>query len=187
MDNPLTDCARTQETESGYRRAPANRPGFDRRSHSGEAGQNLIEFALVLGLLVTFLFGMIDLTNVLQQRADMDNIVRQAARQAGEFGGGKDQVRAYVDKQLELMNYNPLAVTAFEVQAQALQPVAGSSPPESELVYLPGQEECSYGEFITVRLSMDWNVSVPTQLFFDGFARAGTLTMEHTSKCWRSQ
>ena len=152
-----------------------------------ESGQNLIEFALVLGLIVTFLFGMIDLTNVLQQRADMDKVVRQAARQAGEFGGGKDQVRAYVDTQLSLLGYDPARVTAFTITAQELQTKSGSSPPELELVYIPGQETCTYGDFITVSLSMDWAISIPSQLFFKGFARSDSLTMEHTSKCWRSE
>lgn len=154
---------------------------------SSDTGQGLVEFALVLGLIVTFLLGMVDLTNVLQQRADLDKIARQAARQAGEFGGGKDQVKAYVDTQLVMLHYDPIMITGFEVQAQELQPKVGSSPPEDELVYIPGQEVCSYGDFITVKISMDWDVSVPTQLFFEGFARAGTLTMEHTSKCWRSE
>lgn len=144
-----------------------------------EAGQNMVEFGLVIGLVIVFLIGLVDLTNALQQKSDLDKIVRQAARQAGEFGGDEVQVQAYIDKQLELMGYDPTAVTSVKIEAHErngalIQDKAGTDA------------TCVYGEFVAVEVDMTWSVSVPTTLFFSGFSDLDTLNIKHASICWRS-
>lgn len=69
---------------------------IDRFPHQAdqESGQNLIEFALILGLIIVFLFAAVQISNLLQQKSDLDNMVRQAAQQAGEFGGGQRRSRS---------------------------------------------------------------------------------------------
>lgn len=146
---------------------------------SSETGQNIVEFGLVVGLVIVFLIGMIDLTNALQQKSDLDKIVRQAARQAGEFGGDEIQVQAYIDKQLELMGYDPTAVNYVTVEAHERNGAIIQDKPGTDAT-------CVYGEFVAVEVSMDWSVSVPTTLFFSGFSDLDSLDIKHASVCWRS-
>lgn len=149
-----------------------------------EQGQSIVEFALILGLMLVFLFGSIEITNLLQQKADLDNIVKQAARQAGEFGGGQEEIEAYIRKQMEYMNYqngrinDALATLTLEAQdfnGTSFDPV----PP-------PNNDECTYGQFIAVTMQVDAQVNIPAFLFFEEFARGIPLTVSNTARCWRS-
>ena len=154
-----------------------------------ENGQSLLEFALILGLMLVFLFGTIEIANLLQQKADLDNIVKQAAKQAGEFGGGRDEVEAYISKQMEYMGY-PLAsadevditttLTTLTLEAQEFN--GTTFTPVS-----PASETCTYGQFITVTMTVDARVNIPSFLFFNEFIRNSIpLTVSNNARCWRS-
>ena len=149
-----------------------------------EQGQNIVEFALILGLMLVFLFASIEITNLLQQKADLDNVVKQAARQAGEFGGGREEIEAYIRQQMRYMNYqdgrinNALATLKLEAQnfnGTTFIPV----PP-------PNNDECTYGQFIAVTMQVDAQVDIPAFLFFEEFSRGIPLTVSNTARCWRS-
>ena len=146
-----------------------------------EQGQNLVEFALVFGLIIIVFLGMIELTNLLQEKADLDTVVRQAARQAGEFGGGTDQVVAYVEHQLELMGYDTNTV-AITVRAHVL---------ENDGVIrekVPATDICSYGDFVSVRIRKNWDATffAAAQSIITANPQGGSFNVVHTNRCWRA-
>ncbi|MEM7801011.1 MAG: TadE family protein, partial [Chloroflexota bacterium] len=85
---------------------------FSSQAENRESGQNLLEFAAVLALALVFLFAAVEISSVFQQKSDLDNMVRQAAQQAGEFGGGKDEVEAFIRKQMEYQGYSNQSISA---------------------------------------------------------------------------
>ena len=149
--------------------------------HQTEKGQNLVEFALVFGLIIIVFLGMIEMSNLFQERADLDAVVRQAARQAGEFGGGSDQVTAYVLHQLDLLGYNA-ATVAITVTAQTLK--------SDGVIYNiePYTDVCSYGDFVSVQIYKEWDAAflASTQAFITQNPQNGVFNVIHTNRCWRA-
>ncbi len=158
-------------------------------THRFNEGQSLVEFGLVIGLIVIVMLGSFEIFNLLQQKSDLEKVILQIARQAGEFGGvadggddGEKEIKAYVRRQLENLNYDNSYITpaldsldfkVTELSGSTFSPVTGTT-------------ECQYGNFITVNMQVDWNTSIPLVLFFDGFTDAGTFDLTATARCWRA-
>ena len=149
--------------------------------HPTEKGQNLVEFALVFGLIIIVFLGMIEMGNLFQEKADLDAVVRQAARQAGEFGGGSDQVKAYVLHQLDLLGYDA-ATVSITVTAQTLNSNGFIENTEDYT------DVCSYGEFISVEIYKKWDAAflASTQAFITQNPQSGVFRVVHTNRCWRA-
>jgi len=66
--------------------------GHERGRAEGEAGQTLVEFALVLPLLMIIVLGVIDLGKAFGYKNDLTNLANQAARYAAvnQRPGGQD-------------------------------------------------------------------------------------------------
>ncbi len=60
------------------------------RRQEGEKGQATVEFAMVIGLLLLLLFGIIDFSRLVFNYATMSNGVREAARYAVVHPGGPE-------------------------------------------------------------------------------------------------
>ena len=77
------------------------------RSDLNQNGQSLVEFGLVVGLIIIVMLGSFEIFNLLQQKADLDRMILQVARQAGEFGGvgssgeGEQELKAFIKFQLD--------------------------------------------------------------------------------------
>ncbi len=146
-----------------------------------EKGQNLVEFAIVFGLLIVVFLGMVEVTNLFQQKSDLDGVVRQAARQAGEFGGGREQVETYIKHQLELMSYD-IGSLNIKVTAQELT--------NSGIItnVLPLTDECSYGDYISVEIQHKWEGRFlrGSHGILTNDPQSGTFIVSHTNRCWRA-
>lgn len=59
--------------------------------HRGERGQSIVEFALLAPILIILFMGIFDFGWLLHQQIQMDNAVRQAARQ-GAVGDTNEQM-----------------------------------------------------------------------------------------------
>lgn len=159
--------------------------------HVRSEGQSLVEFALILGLIVIVFIGAVDIFNLLQQKADLDKMLLQAARQAGEFGGSGDgnEVEAYIRTQMTSMNYSPTEITEalssldFTAKKYAGNTIIDLTPAEEAEL---GTGECKYGQLITVSIAVDWDTNIPVVLFFGGFNGAGTFEIQSTARCWRA-
>lgn len=153
-------------------------------------GQSLVEFGLVVGLIVIVMIGSFDIFNLLQQKADLDKMILQSARQAGEFGGvgqsggdGENEIKAYIAKQLENMSYSPTYINntlaTLDINVTEL---SGSG----NFTSVPGQE-CQYGQFVTVSLEAAWQTNLPIVLFFEGFVvENASFNLTATARCWRA-
>lgn len=152
-------------------------------------GQSLVEFGLVVGLIVIVMIGSFDIFNLLQQKADLDKMILQSARQAGEFGGvgqsggdGENEIKAYIAKQLENMSYSQDYIdTTVATLVISVTELDGSGNFNS----VSGQE-CQYGQFVTVNLQADWQTNLPLVLFFNGFDNVGRFNLTGTARCWRA-
>ena len=169
-----------------------NTHNIENQTWRRQNGQSLVEFALILGLIVVLMIIAFDVFNLLQQKADLDKMVLQAARQAGEFGGsgaagdGSNEVIDYIEAQMISMNYDTStisgAVGSLVLDTKDLTGTTISDPT------LPGTaiDECRYGQFITVTMQVPWQTNIPVALFFNGFNGAGTFTISATARCWRA-
>lgn len=156
-------------------------------------GQSLVEFALILGLIVVLMIISFDVFNLLQQKADLDKMILQAARQAGEFGGtgatgdGSNEIVDYIEAQMISMNYDTTtisdAVATISLESKSVNAAGVISDPDLDNVQ---QQSCSYGEFISVTMQVPWETNIPVVLFFNGFNGAGTFTISATARCWRA-
>jgi hypothetical protein len=153
-------------------------------------GQSIIEFALVLGLIIIIFLGAIDIFNLLQQKANLDRMILQAARQAGEFGGAGDnnEVQTYIRTEMIAMGFptekidEALAPGTLTFTTKAYD---GDTIGDADTTGLqPG--ECKYGQLITVSTAVEWNTNIPKVLFFNGFNGAGTFRVQSTARCWRA-
>lgn len=155
------------------------------KDHQSESGQNLIEFALVLGLIIVFVYGGIEIARLLQQKSDLDSMVRQAAQQAGEFGGGKTEVQAFIRKQMEYQGYSTSdinhTVDSLDLEVQQFNESTNSfDAPED-------RDTCTYGEFITVKVQVIGRVNIPSFPFVTGVDNDSIiLEVEKTNRCWRA-
>ena len=155
---------------------------------SQQAGQSLIEFALVLGLIIVIFLGAVDIFNLLQQKADLDKMVLQAARQAGEFGGAgdNDEVKAYLRAQMAALGYTGTDVEAALNNSSTFNLKAHKYESNAIVLITPEVSECKYGEFISVYLEVPWDTNIPGVLFFNEFNGAGTFKISSTARCWRA-
>ena len=152
-------------------------------------GQGIIEFALILGLILALFLGAVEIFNLLGQKADLDKMILQAARQAGEFGGAGDnnEVQAYIRTQMLAMNYSQ--ATIDETLGSLM--FAAKEYNESEIVDVTDSTgldvgECKYGQLITVSTTVKWITNIPQFLFFDGLDGIGTFYIQSTARCWRA-
>jgi Flp pilus assembly protein TadG len=144
-----------------------------------EEGQGLVEFALILGVFLFLFLIMIEAFGLYRQRYGLDQVAREGARLAAEYGGNAPEVERYVLQQLENLLLDTtevkVAVTAHEFTGTEIVPV---SPPRST---------CAYGEFVAVTVSAPWRVSIPGGgLFVQMITGDGIHRAEHLDKCWRS-
>ncbi|MEM8856980.1 MAG: TadE/TadG family type IV pilus assembly protein [Chloroflexota bacterium] len=156
-------------------------------------GQSLVEFALILGLIVVLMIISFDVFNLLQQKADLDKMILQAARQAGEFGGsgatgdGSSEVVDYIEAQMTSMSYDAATISAaVSTLVLDTKTFTGGPISDPDLVSGTAIDECNYGEFITVTMQVPWNTNIPIALFFNGFNGAGTFVISGTARCWRA-
>lgn len=147
-----------------------------------QKGQTLVEFAMVLGIFLLLLLVIMEAFNLYRQRYGLDQVAREAARLAAEYGGNAPEVESYVLFQLEklLLDTEDVSIT---VVAHTF------SDDGTEIVPIfPIRSNCTYGEFITVRVTMPWSVSIPGGgLFVQAITDNGTHSAEHLDKCWRSE
>jgi len=75
--------------------------GHERARDGGEAGQTLVEFALVLPLLMIIVLGVIDLGKAFGYKNDETNLANQAARAAAvnKCPGGCTSIEAWIKSQ----------------------------------------------------------------------------------------
>lgn len=155
-----------------------------------DQGQSLVEFALVVGLIVIVMLGSFEIFNLLQQKADLDKVILQVARQAGEFGGvsgseGQDELEAYIRLQLENLGHSENNVTkALDTLDVEVYPWNAST--ETFETIPTGNTECQYGEFVRVSILVPWETSLPQVLFFNGFIKGGDFDLSATARCWRA-
>lgn len=156
-----------------------------------DTGQSLVEFALILGLIVIIFIGSIDIFNLLQQKADLDKMILQAARQAGEFGGAGDgnEVQAYIRAQMNAMEYTPTQITdaldTLEFEARKYDGNTIGDLSDAEVAAL-GDAECTYGQLITVSMQIEWKTNIPSVLFFKGINKKSFFDVQSTARCWRA-
>ncbi|MEM9775470.1 MAG: TadE family protein [Chloroflexota bacterium] len=171
-----------------------NKHSIAKETWHKQRGQSLVEFALILGLIVVLMIIAFDVFNLLQQKADLDKMVLQAARQAGEFGGsgaagdGSDELTDYIEAQMISMSYDSGTISdALDKLVMETKTLDPDDPVLTDPT-LPGSaiDECNYGEFITVTMQVPWQTNIPVALFFNGFNGAGTFTISATARCWRA-
>ncbi|MFK7800753.1 MAG: TadE/TadG family type IV pilus assembly protein [Anaerolineae bacterium] len=183
MNNHLRKTPYIEKTPTQYKKDSTHQLKND--------GQSLVEFALVLGLIVVIFIGAVDIFNLLQQKADLDKMLLQAARQAGEFGGSGDgnEVEAYIRAQMISMGYSQPIITEaldsldFTAKKYAANAIVDLTPTEQAEL---GTGECKYGQLITVSMAVNWETNIPIVLFFNGFNGAGTFEIQSTARCWRA-
>ena len=135
-------------------RGKQNRQGFSILSfRKSEQGQELVEFALVLPLLLLILFGAVDLGRVFHAQITIANAARVGAR----FG----------------MNWNwtkPGGYTAIIDKARAEAANSGITPTDIEVI--PDCGSCASRDELTVI------VRYPFQLVFGGIVGLPNITLE---------
>ena len=158
------------------------------RVQPDQTGQNLVEFALILSIMVGLMLGSFQVLLLTRQRGELDKVARQASRQAAELGGGQEEVYLYIDQQLQLLNGDGAAdidITYYIYKAPDFshagpdtQTLAVSDP--SDFLY------CDYGDYVGVEVRQDFTLIIPyLDRFFQGVDVAGEFRIEHMDRCWR--
>jgi hypothetical protein len=70
-----------------------------------------LETTLMVVILVPLLFAILEFGWLTQRWLAQDGVTMQAARYAGELGGDRPELRAYVQDQLRLVGIEPSRVT----------------------------------------------------------------------------
>ncbi|ADU51311.1 TadE family protein [Thermaerobacter marianensis DSM 12885] len=94
--------------------------GGARRAQRGAAAA---EFALVAGLLAVLVFGLFDLTLILNRQIVLVQAAREGVRRAIVEGGDTPEVRAVIARQLRAGGIDPARV---DVRIQPRRPAYGS-------------------------------------------------------------
>jgi hypothetical protein len=141
-------------------------------------GQALVEFALVLGITLFLLLAIFEAFGLYRQRYGLDQVAREGARLAAEYGGGAPEVEAYIRQQLGSLLLDTadikIEVAALSFDGAHLVPVT------------PARAYCHYGEFISVTVAAPWQITIPgAGLFVTAFVGDGIHQAEHIDKCWR--
>jgi Flp pilus assembly protein TadG len=144
-----------------------------------QEGQALVEFALVLGIFLFLFLVMIEAFGLYRQRYGLDQVAREGARLAAEYGGNAPEVERYILQQLDNLLLDTadvtITVTAHEFTGREILPIS------------PTRSTCAYGEFVAVTVSAPWRVSIPGGgLFVQMITSDGLHRAEHLDKCWRS-
>lgn len=71
------------------------------------------------------------------------------------------------------------AITTLQLEAQTFDEVSQSFTAK-------GVDTCTYGEFITVSITVEGDVDIPSFLFVDQVQETLALEVEKTSRCWRA-
>ncbi|HEY8488911.1 MAG TPA: TadE/TadG family type IV pilus assembly protein [Thermaerobacter sp.] len=93
------------------------------RRRGGDQGAAAAEFVLVVGLLATLIFGLFDLTVILNRQIVLVQAAREGVRRAIVEGGDTPEVRQVIARQLEAGGIDPQAVT---VAIEPRRPAYGS-------------------------------------------------------------
>ena len=96
-------------------------------------GATVVEFALVLPLLVVFIFGIIEFSLLLYNKAMITNASREGARAGIVFAPNRPieaDIRAVVDHYAatHLINFDPSQVLVFDNPPPQHTPAGGTSP-----------------------------------------------------------
>jgi Flp pilus assembly protein TadG len=75
-----------------------------------DAGMATLETTLMVVILVPLLFAILEFGWLTQRWIAQDGVAIQAARYAGELGGDRPELRAYVAEQLRLVGIEPSRV-----------------------------------------------------------------------------
>lgn len=81
-----------------------------REWRSNDHGMATLETTLMVVILVPLLFAILEFGWLTQRWLAQDGVALQAARYAGELGGDRPELRAYVQEQLRLVGIEPSRV-----------------------------------------------------------------------------
>lgn len=143
-----------------------------------DSGQGLVEFALTLGIALLLFLTMIEAFGLYRQRYGLDQVAREGARLAAEYGGNAPEVEVYIQQQLAnlLLDTNDVKIEVAALYFDGSQIVP---------VY-PARAYCNYGDFVSVTVQAPWRVTIPgAGLFVNAFISDGIHQAEHIDKCWR--
>lgn len=87
---------------------------------SEEQGMATLETTLMVVILVPLLFAILEFGWLTQRWLAQDGVTSQAARYAGELGGDRPELRAYVQEQLRLVGIEPSRVS-IEVEPEYVE------------------------------------------------------------------
>lgn len=76
-----------------------------------DQGMATLETTLMVVILVPLLFAILEFGWLTQRWLAQDGVALQAARYAGELGGDRPELRAYIQEQLRLVGIEPSRVT----------------------------------------------------------------------------
>jgi Flp pilus assembly protein TadG len=82
-----------------------------KRWRDDATGMATLETTLMVVILVPLLFAILEFGWLTQRWLAQDGVTMQAARYAGELGGDRPELRAYVQDQLRLVGIEPSRVT----------------------------------------------------------------------------
>ncbi len=146
-----------------------------------ERGQNLVEFALVLPVLLLIIIGGYNLGLLWLRISDADFIAQSTATAAARYGGYSAEVQQAVDTQLQssfLAADRQNFSWRLETNTPDGGPVCGGGPVDTD-VPGPRQCRCNWGERVTVITTYHWRVDALS------FHWQNTYTSSKSALCWR--
>lgn len=148
-----------------------------------ERGQNLVEFALVLPVLVLLMVGGYTIGLVWLRVSDTAYIAQSAATMAARYGGETSELREAIATQVKNSFLAGDAANFswhMETHSAEGQPLCGDPGPASEGG--PGPRpgcKCNWGEQVTIVTEYRWKFNVV------GLTLGGTYESPKTALCWR--
>ncbi len=135
-----------------------------------ERGQNVVEFALVLPIVLVLVFGGLQAGMVYFQLTDASYIAAQAATQSARYGGYSFPVHDYVIRALESTTIDP---GRFTWRVDTIDMFGYPSCTK-------GNCPCSYNDQTAVTVTYRWRFSILVHTW------EGTYQTTKTALCWRS-
>jgi uncharacterized membrane protein len=127
--------------------------GHERGRAGGEAGQTLVEFALVLPLLMIVVLGVIDLGKAFGYKNDLTNLANQAARAAAvnKCPGGCTSIEAWIKSQAPSNELRSGGGSIEGTGLQAASAITFTFPDAGRPNYCPGDPVKA-----TVKVHYNW-------------------------------
>lgn len=159
-----------------------NGPRGGRRARR-QAGQNLVEFALVLPVLMLLMLGGYNLGLVWLRISDAAYIAQSAATMAARYGGETPELRAAIQQQVRNSFLHADAANfSWRVETHTAEGelLCGGPGPLPDGGPGPGPQcKCNWGEQITVITSYRWSLSALV------FTWTDTYESPKSALCWR--